>query len=487
MRLIERLEKSREFWFLLALSLVFFLLRLPSLFEPYWYGDEGIYQAIGITLRDGGTLYQDAFDNKPPLLYVIYAIFNSEQYLVRAASLVFGVASVWAYLLLAKLLFPKNSRWILYFTTALFAVLFGLPLLEGNIANAENFMLFPIISSAILIFTSLSQTQEDKRNLTLFFAGAILSFAFLIKIVAVFDFLSFFTFLIIFNLIKYKEVKLKKIYFLLVGFFTPALLTSLYFLFTANFKNFLNASLFSNINYVGFGNSIFFPQDFLFAKALLVFLFVYILYRKRNSLNTSSLFILIWLAFSVFNAFFSQRPYIHYLLVILPTFCLLIGLLFWERKLQKILSILFIFLLLIILSNFKLYAKTDRYYSNFLDFLLGKKSTIEYIGFFDRRAVTDYKIASFINSKAEVSDTIYVWGNNAQLYKMTDKIPLHRYTVLYHVTNYKDGYALTVHALDSEKPRFIVVMQEKQLLPISLYNYTERMKTENATIYERVN
>ena len=152
MRLIERLEKSREFWFLLALSLVFFLLRLPSLFEPYWYGDEGIYQAIGITLRDGGTLYQDAFDNKPPLLYVIYAIFNSEQYLVRAASLVFGIASVWAYLLLAKLLFPKKSRWILYFTTALFAVLFGLPLLEGNIANAENFMLFPIISSAIYAF-----------------------------------------------------------------------------------------------------------------------------------------------------------------------------------------------------------------------------------------------------------------------------------------------------------------------------------------------
>ena len=142
---------------------------------------------------------------------------------------------------------------------------------------------------------------------------------------------------------------------------------------------------------------------------------------------------------------------------------------------------------MIILSNFKLYAKTDRYYSNFLDFLLGKKSTIEYIGFFDRRAVTDYKIANFINSKAGASDTIYVWGNNAQLYKMTDRIPLHRYTVLYHVTNYKDGYALTVRALNSEKPRFIVVMQNKELLPISLYNYTERMKIENATIYERAN
>ncbi|HXS15287.1 MAG TPA: hypothetical protein VN711_04105, partial [Candidatus Saccharimonadales bacterium] len=72
--LLLRLQKSSHFWFLLAASLVFFLLRFPSFFEPYWYGDEGIYEVIGYGLTHGRLLYQGIWDNKPPLLYLIYAI-----------------------------------------------------------------------------------------------------------------------------------------------------------------------------------------------------------------------------------------------------------------------------------------------------------------------------------------------------------------------------------------------------------------------------
>ena len=42
------------------------LLRVPSLFEPYWYGDEGIYLTVGRSLRHGLALYRDVHDNKPP-------------------------------------------------------------------------------------------------------------------------------------------------------------------------------------------------------------------------------------------------------------------------------------------------------------------------------------------------------------------------------------------------------------------------------------
>ena len=55
---------------LIILGVVVFL-RVPSLFEPYWYGDEGIYLTIGRAMRGGMELYKEVHDNKPPLLYVV--------------------------------------------------------------------------------------------------------------------------------------------------------------------------------------------------------------------------------------------------------------------------------------------------------------------------------------------------------------------------------------------------------------------------------
>ncbi|HEX8932414.1 MAG TPA: hypothetical protein VF810_04620, partial [Patescibacteria group bacterium] len=71
MKIIKNIEKSKLFWYLFSISLIFFLLRLPSLIEPDWYGDEGIYQTIGMALHKGSFLYTQIWDNKPPLLYLV--------------------------------------------------------------------------------------------------------------------------------------------------------------------------------------------------------------------------------------------------------------------------------------------------------------------------------------------------------------------------------------------------------------------------------
>ena len=153
MKILSIIEKSKQFWFLLVVLFSFFLLRLPSLFEPYWYGDEGIYQVLGMGMNQGRILYRDIWDNKPPLLYMLYALFSSDQFTLRAVSLVFGLLSIIVFFFLAKKLFYSQSggNKIAFFTTSIYSVLFGLPLLEGNIANSENFMLFPILLSGFLI------------------------------------------------------------------------------------------------------------------------------------------------------------------------------------------------------------------------------------------------------------------------------------------------------------------------------------------------
>src|SRR5260370_4820629 len=125
MNFIGRLEKSKEFWFLMSISVAFFLLRLPSLLEPYWYGDEGIYETIGLALSKGRFLYTQIWDNKPPLLYLTYGLFQGDQFSVRLLSLFFGITSTIAFLYLSQKLFRQLKTSIV--TTELFALLFASP------------------------------------------------------------------------------------------------------------------------------------------------------------------------------------------------------------------------------------------------------------------------------------------------------------------------------------------------------------------------
>ena len=60
-------------WVVGILAIVL-ILRIPSFFEPYYYGDEMIYLALGQGVRQGLILFKDIHDNKPPLLYLAAAI-----------------------------------------------------------------------------------------------------------------------------------------------------------------------------------------------------------------------------------------------------------------------------------------------------------------------------------------------------------------------------------------------------------------------------
>src|SRR5438270_13611137 len=108
LKFFNKLEKNRGFWFLLFASFAFFLLRLPSLFEPYWYGDEGIYEVIGFAMRHGRLLYQGIWDNKPPLLYLLYAFVNGDQFAIRLISLFAGLGAVITFFFLSIKLFTDR-------------------------------------------------------------------------------------------------------------------------------------------------------------------------------------------------------------------------------------------------------------------------------------------------------------------------------------------------------------------------------------------
>ncbi len=484
MRFITSLEKSKNFWFLILISIVFFLLRLPSLYEPYWYGDEGVYQAVGILINNGERLYSGAWENKPPFLPALYAIFNSDQFLLRGVSLISGLMSVWFFFLTSKALFPL-SKYAPIFATSAFAPIFGTRLIEGNIANAENFMILPITLASYLII-STDSWKKLYQSKSYFLAGMILSIAFLTKIVAIFDFFAFFLFLLVAKEHKFNTKIKERIIPFALGFSVLPLATASYFLTTNNFKGFLDALLIQNVGYVGYGNYFIISQGLLFLKIIFLLLSVGAIYLLRKKLGRSFIFITIWFAFSLFNAFFSQRPYTHYLITLLPSFSLLIGLIVYEKRTRIVTLGIFVISYLIINSVFNLKFEFTKYYSNFISFFTYKISIQQYQSFFDINTPRDYEIARYIKINTSKDDEIFIWGNNAHIYKLADKTPLLRYTVAYHITNFPGAISEMEKAIRAKNPKLIIVMSDVPEIPLDLTNYSEKMIINDAIIYERL-
>jgi hypothetical protein len=489
---LEKLEKSRDFWFAVVITLVFVLLRIPSLSEPEWYGDEGIYQVVGMALAQGRLLYQEIWDNKPPLLYVLYALFNGDLFSLKFLSLVFGAFSVVVFFLLAKQLF-KDKRAIIA-SSVFFALLFGLPILEGNIANAENFMILPILIAAFLVFTAKKEKQ-------IFLAGILLSLAALIKVVAIFDFAAFFIFLLVLRFYPVKTLKtfgtqikqslrkplveFRNELVFLKAFILPILLVALYFLLKGIFPSFWTAVVSQNVGYVSYGNALLLPMGFLLIKLLLLLIATIAIVVYKNRIGIGGVFIYLWLVFSLFNAFFSQRPYTHYLLILLPSFSLFLGFVLENRRLYVFNATTLVIILLLILLNFR-FGKTLSYYANYIGFVTNKINTPSYQAFFDRSTPRDYELAGFIREKTAKEDSIFLWSDSAQIYAMSGKLPPGRFAVSYHITFYKDAVQETQNALEKSKPKFIIVTKDG--IPQDfLIGYTLKYNLRNAKVYAREN
>lgn len=136
--LIKLIEKAHLPVWLEALLGVIFVLRIPTFFEPFYYGDEMIYLTLGNAVKHGLTLYKDIHDNKPPLLYLIAAVAGNVFWFKVILALFSLLAIVFFYKLAKKIL--EKEKMVLV-ATIFFSILTTLPLLEGNIANAENFMM----------------------------------------------------------------------------------------------------------------------------------------------------------------------------------------------------------------------------------------------------------------------------------------------------------------------------------------------------------
>lgn len=480
--------------FIILLLLIVFLFRIPSLFEPYWYGDEGIYLTIGQALRKGLVLYRDIFDNKPPLIYLIAAFGNGNLFWFRFSLTVSVLSTIFLFYNLSHRIF-KNQGVAAKVATAIFAVLTTIPLLEGNIANAEILILLPTVLGFLLFFRLSKDDQLKTRKILL--VGIVLGLGFLLKATAIFDFTVLAVWLIFFQK-KNKIINFgKKEILLMTGYCLPIALISVYFSLKNSFFLFISSCFVKTAGYLGsWGtNTHFFSLisilDFdMLLKIFLVSMIMLFLWLRKKELGSSMIFLALWFIFSLFSATLSGRPYPHYLIQTIPPLSLILGLAFNKeyRKMIYVSAILIIlFFLSVVYYRFWRY-KTLPYYQNFVQFARGNKNKMSYFSYFSPKMPEIYSLADFVVKHSQPEDKIFIWGDEPYLYSLSHRLPATRYTVAYHIIE-QDAYNEAAEQISNQKPVLVIITKNSHNFPglksIAEKYYFKILDLNNFTVFQR--
>lgn len=430
-------------FYILSLIL-FFLLRLPSLFEPYWYGDEGIYLALGQGIRKGLLLYQQIHDNKPPTLYYLAALSQTVLGFRLLLALIMLPTIYFFYRLCQQFLTEKLSK----IATIVFLVITSIPLIEGTIANAEVFMLLPTILAFILF---LKSKKISSRSLII--SGLLLGLAFTIKVPVAVEFAFLALWLLLFQ-----QSKIKNLVIFSLSFAAPILLYLIYFALKGALSPFLFAALLQNFGYLsswstGTQTSSVASGGLVNRGVILLILWAisfFLYYRKKISQDI--FFLSGWFGAALFGVLLSGRPYPHYLIQVLPPLILLVFSFSKSKKWISLLSLLFIYSLF----HFHFYYyPVFSYYKNYYSHLLGKRDRTTYINYFNSEMSKAEELAQKIKSETTPEDRIYIWGDNSSLYPLSDRLPATKYIVAYHVVDF-NAYELTVSQLKIQTPKLII-------------------------------
>jgi hypothetical protein len=472
---------------LFILLLAVFILRIPTFFEPYSYGDETIYLTLGNAVREGVPLYKGVHDNKPPLLYLAAALAGN-LFWFKAILAIWGIVGIYLFWKLSARIFSKNIT-AQKISTVVFALFTTIPFYEGNIVNAELFMIVPTILAFLLIL-------NPKANLKIIFlSGILFSISSLFKVPAAFDLPAVIFFWLSRSKLDKKGVQKVAVEstVLLLGFIIPILLVFVWYFFQGAVKEYLIAAYLQNFGYLSSWRPQTKSESFLIrnmpllSRAGIVTLINLFLFLKRKSLSKEFILVTSWLTFSLFAVTLSERPYPHYLIQAVAPFSFLLAMLFTFQNTLQTLAILPLAVFAIIPVYYKFWHYgSAAYYGHFISFASGKTSKDVYLSGFGGGVVRNYNIAKFIDSYTKESDKVFVWEDSAQIYALSKRLPPTKYVAGYHI---KDFYFpdMLVKDLSANMPKLIIVLPDsnppKELVSFIKGNYLLIEKIEEGEVW----
>ena len=128
-------------------------LRLPAFFVDVFNSDETFLATQAEVIRDGGRLYEEAADRKPPLVPYIYAgafeLFGtSDLWSVRVLAMLAAALTAWLVAVEARRRYGRRAAWAAGLLCAFALVAFAPQ--DGQAANFEIFML-PAMTASVLL------------------------------------------------------------------------------------------------------------------------------------------------------------------------------------------------------------------------------------------------------------------------------------------------------------------------------------------------
>ena len=488
--------KMHQFWKLyLGLGVVLLatlLLRVPSLAEPPWYDDEGIYAAVGHAILGGATPYRDILDNRTPGIYWLYAAML----MVSGYSVFFvKLVATTSLLLTQATLFHIASRlWNVktgLVVVAALGLLASFPMLEGNTANAELFMMLPVSIGVLLMLREQA-----------FWAGVALALAFLIKQIAAIELVACVAALLLFH-----PRPLRTTGTLLLGYLLPVAATAVYLALQGVLTDFMYAGFAYYFGYMQRETRI--PTVLLIGKVLLLLASIAIVAWHVRGPRTAERFgyglLALWALFALFGSLFTSRWYPHYLLQAVPPLILLIVptvVANWNIAIQRMtqgkllatagLSVAWCWLFLAIYMPWPSWAKLDwsvGYYQNFALYLVSQRSPQAYNDFFDKRVNRNLALLRYFQRHAKPADKLFIWGSEPWLYALTRLREATPYVVYYQAYEMPSGQQKVMESVRRQRPDFVMWTNNRPLLPDLKTeldkNYTATLVQENAIVYRR--
>lgn len=441
-------------WVVGIMALVL-ILRIPSFFEPYYYGDEMIYLTLGQGIHQGVPLYTGIHDNKPPLLYLTAAAAGN-LFWFKAILAFWMLATTVLFYKLAKRLF-ENNKTAQKVSTLVFALLTTLPLLEGSTANSELFMIGPSIAAFLLLLNT------KLTNKKIFWAGFLFGIATLFKVPAAFDMPAIVLFWIVTQGFGQWKKILSRSLVLFSGFFLPIALTFVWYFFKGALPEYVKAAFLQNVGYL----SSFRPQDVqksflvrnapLLTRALILLLGMGIFWLFRKKLSKNFILFGIWLLLTLFAVTLSERPYPHYLIQSAAPIALYAAMFFAEKSIEQAYVVVPLALALFVPFHYKFYNySTWEYYLRFVNFATQKTTKEAYFSAFSPTTNRNYGLADFLANSSTPDEKVFMWDpDSASVYALARRLPPIKYVVPYHVFDFSSR-ADVAKQIEANPPRFII-------------------------------
>jgi hypothetical protein len=340
-------------------------------------------------------------------------------------------------------------------------------------------------------------TKENISRRDFFVAGSLMAGAFLFKVPAIFDFIGLGFWLLILGGVRRAKNKgwFLDLVLYTIGFSAVVGVTFIYYIAIGAGFEYLTAAFAQNIGYLSswrtgsVTKSGVSTQSGLLYRGVILLLALIAMGIVNFRGNRKSKLALSWFLFALFGALLSERPYPHYLIQLLPPLALMFGMSFDKPSKAWILSAgLAIALLSMSVVKYKFYFyPVVSYYSNFFEYVIGKKDLRSYRNAFDGRVDRNYRVAEYVRLRTTKDERIFVWGDEPFIYALAGRLPVGKYTVAYHVVDF-NGKEETIRKIKENKPSYIVwpkteTREFPELVGILMAEYTLAEKIEDTAIF----